>query len=147
MGKTRREVNSYYHGPVDVGSGNTADYVVAHGTRQRQRGKRPSVTYDGERNPHKALEDAQYDLMTRQLWDDGSTIGYGRVGIKVYNGPVPRFDSESGWLSAHGLVGVKYVQSDDPHIPLRGADYVPNPDGTVAITKPFSPEDIDQMGL
>lgn len=139
MSTTRREVNSFYHGPVDIGTGNSADYVIAHAKRQRQRGKGPSVAYNGETNPRVALEDAKYDLLTRMVFGTG-TEGYGRIGIKVQDTPPAEYGSKLQWLNPNGLVGIKHVVSDVPHEPLRGGDYIPNPDGTVAITKPDQAE-------
>ena len=65
MAKSRSEVNSYYHGTVDMGSGNSADYVVAHGERQKHRGKRAAVSYRDIRNPQVALEAARQDIEAR----------------------------------------------------------------------------------
>lgn len=65
MSKSRLEVNSYFHGPVDVGSGVSADYVIAHAERQKQRGKQPAVVYGGISNPQDALEAARKDVEAR----------------------------------------------------------------------------------
>lgn len=66
---TRSEVNRNYHGPVDLGTGNSADYVVAHADRQKSRGKKPSVSYRGISNPRLALQIAESDLIFREFWD------------------------------------------------------------------------------
>lgn len=134
MSITRREVNEFYHGPVHIGSGLSADYVVAHGERQRQRGKQPSLSYGSEKNPQLALRNARDDLRTRELWDDGK--GYGRVGIKLVGKGEITDHSNISWLKPSGLVGVVYVESDIPQVPLRSTDYAPNPDGTITITQP-----------
>jgi hypothetical protein len=81
MSISRTEVNRNFHGPVDFGTGNSADYVVAHGRRQRQRGKKPSVSYGKEKNPLKAFANAQNDLKTRELWDDRHVEYLGRVVV------------------------------------------------------------------
>jgi hypothetical protein len=77
-GLTRYEVNDYYHGEVHVGSGISADYVVAHGLRQLQRGRNPSVAYANKNHDPKdqvskaqlfgwnAFVAAQADLIIRR---------------------------------------------------------------------------------
>jgi hypothetical protein len=85
MSRFRAEVNSYFHGPVDLGTGNSADYVVAHAERQHKRGRNPSVTYKDIKNPLIALEAAQADIATR-VEDHSLVIDYtasnaGRVAV------------------------------------------------------------------
>ena len=82
MSKSRAEVNSYFHGPVDIGHGNSADYVIAHGVRQRQRGRNPSVPYKDITNPSEALKAAQEDVEARPL--DTNPFGY----TEMYSGRV-----------------------------------------------------------
>ncbi|HSX44470.1 MAG TPA: hypothetical protein VLE69_04240 [Candidatus Saccharimonadales bacterium] len=87
MTKTRAEVNSFYHGSVDMGSGNSADYVVAHAARQRHKGKNLSVPYKDITNPELAREAAQKDIdaRTARSFEDGTpfyTADYsGRVAV------------------------------------------------------------------
>jgi hypothetical protein len=65
MSLTRAEVNVLAPLQVDVGSGTSADYVVAHAERQHQRGRNPSVTYKGISNPREALNQAHDDIAER----------------------------------------------------------------------------------
>jgi hypothetical protein len=82
MSKSRAEVNSYFHGPVDRGHGNSAEYVIAHSVRQRQRGRNPSVPYKDITNPSEALRAAHDDVEARSL--DANPFGY----TEIYSGRV-----------------------------------------------------------
>jgi len=44
----------------------SAEYVVAHAKWKKSRGRQPSMSYKGERNPHKALALALIDLRGRK---------------------------------------------------------------------------------
>ncbi|HXE10009.1 MAG TPA: hypothetical protein VN554_01125, partial [Verrucomicrobiae bacterium] len=72
MSKSRTEVNRHFHGDVDIGSGISADYVVAHGERQQQRGRNPSIAYRGITNPREALAVARADVNARRSEAEGT---------------------------------------------------------------------------
>ncbi len=69
---SKAEVRDYFNSRVDIGYGNSADFVVVDAHRKAQRGKGPSVTYRNpltrelERNPRKALDYAKDDIAKRK---------------------------------------------------------------------------------
>ena len=88
MSKSRAEVRSKFHGEVDMGTDFaaehviSAEYVVAHAARQRQRGRKPSAHYRDIRNPHLALAAAQADIESRTAASPGDYTDFaGRVAI------------------------------------------------------------------
>src|SRR5665213_862459 len=85
MSLTRAEVNVQAPLPVDMGSGASADYIVAHAARQQQRGRNPSTAYKGISNPREALRHAQADIAERianpqRQWEGKSQFS-GRIAM------------------------------------------------------------------
>lgn len=86
MSKSRAEVREHFHSSVDLGTGPSADYVVAHATRQRQRGKNPSVKYKGHTSPRESLAAAKLDIEARDIDDNYTAVFSGRIAIiKVWS--------------------------------------------------------------
>jgi hypothetical protein len=84
MSKSRAAINELAP-RVDIGGSITADYVVAHAARQRQRGRKPSVAYRGIANPREALKQAKADIAERsadpqRAWE-GKADYSGRVAV------------------------------------------------------------------
>ena len=144
MSKSRSEVNQYFHGIVDLGSGSSADYVVSHAQRQRQRGRNPSVTYKGITNPRSALEAAQADIEVRDYaLDDpfGYTSAFsGRIAlIRVWSEHQKVLAQEYGNArmennNATGLVIQELEKDEILQAPLH---YRVTDEGTVELMIPF----------
>jgi len=135
MSTAHREVNQFFHGPVDEGFGNSADYVVAHAFRQRQRGKNPSISYKGITNPKLALARAQIDIENRRFWGEPQR-GSGRIAIARHHNATPEYVTGGQWL--FGMVGIKYVPDESPHTLLRIEEVeADNGDGTFERTRPL----------
>lgn len=96
MSKSRTEVNNYIYDDKGRHTGITAEYVVAHALRQAQRGKKPSIPFEGEQNPQVALQ-AAVDAQAKSA----------DIAAKVGRDPILRMlDSEfalfgSSWDGMH----------------------------------------------
>lgn len=141
MSKSRAEVNRYFHGDVDLGSGNSADYVVAHAERQRQRGKNPSVRYKDASNPRDALEAAQADIEARTDNADDYTASFsGRIAIiKAWSDPQRDMANRyaEARMESNGATGaiVQGVKNDEViQAPLH---YRVSEEGTVHLMLPI----------
>jgi hypothetical protein len=97
MGKTRAEVNGHLPYRTESDPKDRAAYVIAHALRQAQRGRKPSVAFNGITNPQIALEAAMRvekaktveeiepgkNLVVCQEWDWISSLP-GRDGVSLH---------------------------------------------------------------
>lgn len=65
-GITKSEVLVNYHGPVDYGHGNSADYVASSAVYNLSEGTDPTESYKNVDEPYEALELALNDLESRE---------------------------------------------------------------------------------
>ena len=124
MSLTRAEVNRNWHDPAEIGSGNTADYVVAHAKRQERKGKNPSVSYKGILNPQQALEAARADIEARTdpqgLWDGWAWHAGRVVMMYVVSGmDLPVAHKLARQYIEEGAVGVNIQVGEDFNPPRR----------------------------
>jgi hypothetical protein len=118
MSKSRADVNRYYHGGVDRGTGISADYVVEHAARQRQRGRKPAVNYQEYKNPRDSLAAAQADIHSRTSGNDRFAEFAGRIIlIRVWSERQKDRAGQyvEGRLSENGAVGaiIREVEHDE----------------------------------
>lgn len=88
----------------------TASYIVAHARWQMSRGRRPSESYRGERNPRKALSLAREEVMSnleygvqvktnKHLFDTrGILIAQKHLDVRTPN----KKGFVTGWVPGHG---------------------------------------------
>lgn len=148
MSTTRAEVNGFYHGPVDIGNGNTADYVTAHALRQRRRGKKPSVTYKGITNPSFALEAAQKDLEARATgsWSEGTPFFLNDFSGMVAVMHATDDDRQQKYAAEFAKARMRdgrcvgaVIMADLETLPIDMDPAQVNPDGTVEVPYLYAP--------
>lgn len=147
MSKSRAEVRSKFHGEVDVGTDlsaehvMSAEYVVTHAARQRQRGRNPSVRYRDIRNPHLALAAAQADIESRTAATPGDYTDFaGRVAIIRVWSELQR-DIAASYAEAritdNGALGAIIQEVKDGETLQAPLHYRPTDEGTVEVMLPI----------
>lgn len=144
MSRSRTEVNANFHGPVTVGTSNSADYVIAHAARQQQRGRNPAVSYKGIKDPQAALLAAQSDIEARtsgsSRFIDYVAPNAGRVAVmKIYHPgqEVPATAYAMARIEDDLGVGavISVLQPDE-----KPPQYQVIDNGTVELTYHYSPQ-------
>jgi hypothetical protein len=87
-----------------VGDIASAEFVVAHAARQSQRGKGPSESYRGEKNPRKALKAAERDLTGPEgrynvVFEYTAATG-GYEGVRTWTGWPNKAKFQKDWAKA-----------------------------------------------
>lgn len=90
MSKSRAEVNGHLSRETEPGPIKRATYVVAHAIRQEQRGRSPSVAFNGIVNPREALKAAQAAIRAEKA----------KTATHIEAGENPVVCQEWNWMSS-----------------------------------------------